>query len=72
MKPLPGQIYTTWRVASTWGMSRAEWDRMTAWCMVYFDHPDVRAWLDANCPSAEWQGTLTEYAYTEMMFAPGK
>lgn len=37
------------------------------WCARYGSHPDVIDWLRRNPPPKEWEGTPTEWAYTEMI-----
>lgn len=44
---------------------------MMCWVARYASHPRVIRWLARNPPPPEWRGTLAEWAYTEMAFAPG-
>lgn len=47
-----------------------ERERRRAWCKRNFGNPLVRAWIAANPPPKEWQGSRLEWAYTEMLGAP--
>jgi hypothetical protein len=44
---------------------------MEAWCKQFGQHPRVVKWLKDNPPPSDWRGTPAEFAYAEMLFAPG-
>ena len=50
-------------------MTAAEKER--EWIRRYGDDPRVVRWLAANPPPLDWTGTPEQWAYLEMLFAPG-
>ena len=49
-----------------YGMTVADYNRMTLWCEQHKESAAVRCWLDDNPPPICWEGTLMQWAYLEM------
>jgi len=58
-------IHSEFSKAAGWGMSRAGYDAMVRWCDRNAKNPKVLRWLKRRPPPPAWEGTPTEWAYTE-------